>query len=458
MKNKILSITRDIVPYVKQLRQITEVKSASTAILMQQLDYWFSHSKGLPFYKFSQPCKNVAYKEGDSWCEELGFSIDEFRTAFNNIGIKYLSMTEYNKAKESGVCPFNGKFYLAYTDKIKGITFYHRNHDLLDLILDNVCAGALSAYYNSQSTCIEIPHLRRLTSPIYVNGESQSMYVENGNPEDTETTTKITTETTTEKKEEERERQNDFLGNGKFTDFASQEIENADEIADENDFACVPSNQYSKDRNKDYQLYKEQQEKNRLAKLNMNVSVQFPSVFEQQLETMPNGSDKIEFEKQINIAMGLWEDVLTNTGMKYKTSIEKEKQINILCKFDIGFVIDRLEMCLEKKWGQIVWEDITEKYNVWKSKNTTTQTFSPKKSFLSKKPKPNMVYEQNGIVDSVYYADHDTSNEKYDPRTNPSDKQYHQAFDRRSEMYLDDTVGNLTKYQWWESKYGNNDY
>lgn len=458
MKNKILSITRYIVPYVKQLRQITEVKSASTAILMQQLDYWFSHSKGLPFYKFSQPCKNVAYKEGDSWCEELGFSIDEFRTAFNNIGIKYLSMTEYNKAKETGVCPFNGKFYLAYTDKIKGITFYHRNHELLDLILDNVCAGTLPTYYNSQSTCMEIPNLRRLTMPIYVNGESQSTYMENGNPEDTETTTENTTKTTTEKKEEERERKSDFLGNGRFTDFASQETENANEIADENDFACIPSNEYSKDRNKDYQLYKEQQKQSRLTRVNQNTSVQFPSIFDKQLETMTNSHLKEQFQVQINIAMGLWEDVLLNTGMAYKTAFEKERQINILCKFDIGFVIHRLEMCLDEKWGQLVWEDIAEKYNIWKRKNTTTQTFSKKKTFLSKKPKTNVGYEQNGFVNEVYYADHDTSNENYDPRTNPNDKQYHHAFDRRSEMYLDDTVGNVTKYQWWENKFGQNDY
>lgn len=457
MKNKILAITRDIIPYVKQLRQIVEVKSASTAILMQQLDYWFSYSKGKPFYKFSQPCKNVAYKEGDSWCEELGFSIDEFRTAFNNIGIKYLSMTEYNKAKESGVCPFNGKFYLAYTDKIKGITFYHRNHELLDLILDNVCVDTLPIYYKSQSTCMETPNLRRLTMPIYVNGECQSTYMENGNPEDTETTTEITTETTTEKKEEERERASDFSAIKNFKDFSSQETENANEIADENDFASIPV-QYSKDRNADYQAYKEQKQQKSLTRINTNTSVQFPSVFDKQLETMPENSNKIEFEKQINIAMGLWEEVLINTGMKYKTAFEKEKQINTLCKFDIGFVIDRLEMCLEKKWGQIVWEDITEKYNIWKSKNTTTQTFKATKTFLSKKPKTNIGYEKDGMVNGIYYADHDTNNENYDPRTNPEDKQYHYAFDRRSEMYLDDTVGKQTKYQWWDSKFGDNDY
>jgi len=300
---------------------------------------------------------------------------------------------------------------------------------------------------NEDSPINELPTPLSLNSGIGVSQMRDYTY----------TTTKITTETTTEKKEEERERASDFSAIKNFKDFSSQETENANNIADENDFASIPV-QYSKDTNTDYKAYKEQQQQSRLKRINTNTSVQFPGVFDKQLETMPENSSKIEFEKQINIAMGLWEDVLTNTGMKYKPSFEKEKQINTLCKFDIGFVIDRLEMCLEKKWGQIVWEDITEKYNIWKSKNTTTQTFKATKTFLSKKPKTNMGYEKDGMVNGIYYADHDTNNESYDPRTNPEDKQYHYAFDRRSEMYLDDTVGKQTKYQWWESKFGDNDY
>nr|MBA3716210.1 hypothetical protein [Pyrinomonadaceae bacterium] len=83
MRNKILQITSKIIPYVRELRPIA--KSVTGCLLMQQLDFHFAkYPHG--YYKFLEPCHNSkSYKRGQSWQEELGFSADEFRTAFDKI-------------------------------------------------------------------------------------------------------------------------------------------------------------------------------------------------------------------------------------------------------------------------------------------------------------------------------------------------------------------------------------
>ena len=55
MRNKILTLFRNNVPYIKELRQLSG--SVTASILMQQLDYWFE-KKPNGFYKFLEPCKN----------------------------------------------------------------------------------------------------------------------------------------------------------------------------------------------------------------------------------------------------------------------------------------------------------------------------------------------------------------------------------------------------------------
>ena len=135
MRNKILTLFRNNVPYIKELRQLSG--SVTASILMQQLDYWFEKKPG-GFYKFLEPCENnELYKTGDSWTEELGFSKYEFKTAFEKIGVAYKSKNEFKKAMEKGD-PFQGKFYCCYVDKMKYITVYYRNHELLDLELEKL--------------------------------------------------------------------------------------------------------------------------------------------------------------------------------------------------------------------------------------------------------------------------------------------------------------------------------
>jgi hypothetical protein len=129
MKNRILSITRGSIPYVKELRPLAD--SWGGCIVMQQLDYWFARYPD-GFYKFTEPCpKHSLYKEGDSWTEELGCTADEFRTAFDSIGARHKSKSLYGESKN----PFEGKFYCSYHDKRRGVTWYFRSHATVDAAL-----------------------------------------------------------------------------------------------------------------------------------------------------------------------------------------------------------------------------------------------------------------------------------------------------------------------------------
>ncbi|KMY85741.1 hypothetical protein BUMB_03036 [Candidatus Paraburkholderia calva] len=140
MRNRILSITRNTIPYVKEVMPLA--KSVTGCILMQQLDYWFERFPN-GFYKFQDAAPgNAHYRPGESWSEELGFSLAEFRTAFDKIGVRYVSKTEYVAAAAD---PFQGKFYCCYTDRRAGMTFYFRNHELVDKSLDDLIRSQPSA-------------------------------------------------------------------------------------------------------------------------------------------------------------------------------------------------------------------------------------------------------------------------------------------------------------------------
>lgn len=131
MKNRILSLTRGSIPYVKEIRPLAH--SMVGCVLMQQLDYWFVDRPN-GFYKFMAPCDHALYKPGDSWTEELGVSLDEYRTAFDKIGTRWPSKTAFEAAADK----FKGKFYCSYHDKRAQLTFYFRNHEVLDRALDEL--------------------------------------------------------------------------------------------------------------------------------------------------------------------------------------------------------------------------------------------------------------------------------------------------------------------------------
>jgi len=130
-KSNLLAKTAKVIPYNKSLRNITG--SVTAAILFQQLEYWFDKTEGRPFYKFtSKPKTDIgAYNEGDSWTEELGFSVKEFRVAFNKIGIAHKSRNKFNEADDI----FKGKMYCSYYNRTERATYYLRNSKMVN---DNI--------------------------------------------------------------------------------------------------------------------------------------------------------------------------------------------------------------------------------------------------------------------------------------------------------------------------------
>ena len=152
----ILSITKNIIPYVKELRELAG--SVTACILMQQLDYWFSkYPQG--FYKFIEPCNHPSYRRGDSWCEELGFSDNEYRSAYEKIGIRYKSKREYSATTDK----FQNKFYACYHDRIKNQIFYVRNHDLVESVLLELISTKKQINTAPQGSPITVTQHSRLT-------------------------------------------------------------------------------------------------------------------------------------------------------------------------------------------------------------------------------------------------------------------------------------------------------
>lgn len=101
---------------------------------MQQLDYWFDRYPD-GFWKFLEPSPNhERYKPGSSWVEEMGMSVAEFRTAFDKIAYRYKSKGEYDKSENI----FNDRFYASYVDRRSNLTYYVRNHALLDQKLEDL--------------------------------------------------------------------------------------------------------------------------------------------------------------------------------------------------------------------------------------------------------------------------------------------------------------------------------
>lgn len=179
MKNKLLVLTGRSIPYVKDARPITG--SVTATILWQQLEYWFDKMDGKPFFKFIEPCDQPGYSAGDSWCEELGFSPDEFRNAFSKLGTRFDSKSQFEKSKEDGSMFKNEKgeerMYAAFYDKVGRKTTYYRNDTFVELKLHQLVFGTPT------SPQMEIPDGPD-GNPICRNQESHLEYIQENTPED----------------------------------------------------------------------------------------------------------------------------------------------------------------------------------------------------------------------------------------------------------------------------------
>lgn len=160
--------------------------SVLSAILFQQLEFWTdrSNTPDNSFYKFLSPANgNKFYKRGDSWTEELAFSEREFRTAFDAIGVRHFSKTQFKASPDPFTKPDSegqAKRYLyaSYFDKNQGLTFYFRNDEVVDALLDEItlkkpvpvdCETSSTVDAQTQSLEITKEHLCRLPNAIHMN-------------------------------------------------------------------------------------------------------------------------------------------------------------------------------------------------------------------------------------------------------------------------------------------------
>lgn len=146
-----------MIAYRPALNKLTG--SVLATILLQQIIFRWTHNKQSEFYKFKAPCDSKLYKEGDSWTEELGFTIYEFDGAIKILKEKSLVSTRIDMQR---------------------LTWYSINHEkITDLI---------NATYMGKNDP------RKSEKPIYVTG--QDRVIESGKT-DFDLYSKITTEITT---------------------------------------------------------------------------------------------------------------------------------------------------------------------------------------------------------------------------------------------------------------------
>lgn len=140
-RRRLFGFFKDSVPYYFGLREIA--KSVTGAIVMGQLEYWFERYPD-GFYKFLEPAKkNTLYKPGQSWKEELNISAEEFKTAFDKIGIRYATKSNFEDTPPDDrffKSPEEDYLYCSYCDKREGTTTYLRNPKV-DRIIDKLLAG-----------------------------------------------------------------------------------------------------------------------------------------------------------------------------------------------------------------------------------------------------------------------------------------------------------------------------
>ena len=122
------------IAYYHSLNQLTG--SILASLLLQQIVYWWESQEQRPFYKFSAPCQHPAYRPGDSWQEELGFTRTEFETARRRLGCKIQQGNEKSTLRL-------GSLVLYWTDRQR-LTWYELNTPLLGAKLQELSITGFS--------------------------------------------------------------------------------------------------------------------------------------------------------------------------------------------------------------------------------------------------------------------------------------------------------------------------
>lgn len=125
---KLLAKDPKVKIYRQELNAITG--SVTGTLLLSQMLYWWEKENRKPFYKFKEKCTHPKYKEGDSWCEELGFTKYEFNSARNAIALK---ITKKNKQDSTNI-----QHIVHYWITPDRITYYKINEEFLAKQLERI--------------------------------------------------------------------------------------------------------------------------------------------------------------------------------------------------------------------------------------------------------------------------------------------------------------------------------
>lgn len=98
---QLLAGDHSFIAYRPRLNKLTG--SVTATILLQRILWRYERNGREAFYKFKEPCEHRAYREGDSWCEELGFTRHEFDTARSKIAEKCRKSEKDERLKERGI-------------------------------------------------------------------------------------------------------------------------------------------------------------------------------------------------------------------------------------------------------------------------------------------------------------------------------------------------------------------
>jgi hypothetical protein len=172
----VLREDRLMIAYRPSWREITG--SVNATILLQQIKFRWDANGRKPFYKFFQPAPtHRAYHSGDSWTEEIGFTISELRGALSKVG-KRLTKEDMDDLRTA----LKDTFFGYFTDQ-QHLTWFYFNEK----------------YFNQKITA----HYTDFPNQETLSGKSpnqDSLLGEINNPDLAKSTilTSIHTETTTE--------------------------------------------------------------------------------------------------------------------------------------------------------------------------------------------------------------------------------------------------------------------
>lgn len=103
--------------------------SVISTIILSQIIYWWKKAERSKFYKFKEACSHPMYKHGDSWCEELGLTREEFDSGIKKICFKL--------GKNKNIIKKEDAIILSYTDSQR-LTWYEVNEDLLSKVVSQL--------------------------------------------------------------------------------------------------------------------------------------------------------------------------------------------------------------------------------------------------------------------------------------------------------------------------------